>query len=363
MQLQKGQRDKLSKYLDTNQEIEVNISNSGISDYECVCFGITEGSKNAKTFAAHENINGVEKFSFNLKDLNSVSKIIFALKVNGDGDMTGIKKHSLTLTQNGKVIISAEFKGEDFSCEKAITSIEIYKKNTNDEWRIACVASGFNGGINELLNSYGILESSLKPVIKNPSSEINLEKGRKINITINPKITTEIVINLSWHRGKKSIFKSAIDLDVGCLYELRTGMRGCIQALGRDLGSLDYPPYIALDGDDKTGDVRAGENLRINCLKFSEIKRILIYAFIYEGAANWQEVDGVVTLKCPESGDIKIKIQDFNTKQRICAVGMFENIGNTNNGFTLENLTEFFDGQEEMDKNYGWGLNWIPGRK
>ena len=357
MEFQKGQRDKLSKYLNTSEDVEIEMTVLGSSKYECSCFGLLETDSSAKSIADIQSIKSGKKFILNLNSLGSIQKIIFCVEIQDTGTMQEIKSHSVKISQHGKNAIIMNLTGENFSDEKAITSIEIYRKNITDDWRIACVASGFNNGMKELLNSYGLKELP----IRNPQSDIELIKGKKLNISFNPKITQEILINLTWTRGKKSLFKSAIDLDVGCLYELKTGLRGCIQALGRDLGSLDYPPYIALDGDDRTTDTRNTENLRINCLKFSEIKRILIYAFIYEGASNWKEVEALVKLKCKESGDIMIQMSNFDNKKRIFAVGMLENIGN--NKFSIENLTEFFNGQEDMDRHYGWGLSWKPGIK
>lgn len=53
------------------------------------------------------------------------------------------------------------------------------------------------------------------------SHRINLEKG-----TGKP-LTGEIVINLDWDKGGflKSLFGNAVDLDLGCFYELRDGKK------------------------------------------------------------------------------------------------------------------------------------------
>ena len=90
-----------------------------------------------------------------------------------------------------------------------------------------------------------------------------------------------------------------IDLDLGCLFELKDGRKGVVQALGNAFGSLNQPPYIALDGDDRTGAVTTGENLRIDGNQIALFKRILVYTFIYEGVANWQQADATVTIKYP----------------------------------------------------------------
>lgn len=195
---------------------------------------------------------------------------------------------------------------------------------------------------------------------------IELKKGQKINLQKKRDTALgEILINLNWHQPQsaRGLFgkNQAIDLDLGCLYELEDGRKGCVQALGNAFGSLSQPPYIALDGDDRTGASEGGENLRINGNEVSRIKRMLVYTFIYEGAANWQEADGVVTVKCPGSSEIVVRMDEYGYREPMCAIAMLENyMGQT---FSVEKLVRFFPGHRAMDEAYGWGLQWTPGRK
>lgn len=195
---------------------------------------------------------------------------------------------------------------------------------------------------------------------------IELKKGQKINLQKKRDTALgEILINLNWHQPQsaRGLFgkNQAIDLDLGCLYELEDGRKGCVQALGNAFGSLSQPPYIALDGDDRTGASEGGENLRINGNEVSRIKRVLVYTFIYEGAANWQEADGVVTVKCPGSSEIVVRMDEYGYREPMCAIAMLENyMGQT---FSVEKLVRFFPGHRAMDEAYGWGLQWTPGRK
>ena len=133
-----------------------------------------------------------------------------------------------------------------------------------------------------------------------------------------------------------------------------------MQALGNDFGSLLRRPWIALDGDDRTGSNAAGETLRVNGKMASKIKRILVYTFIYEGVANWQQADGVVTVKCPGSPDIIVRMDEYGSSKAMCAIAMLENINDT---FSVEKLVHFFSGHKSMDKAYHWGLRWEPGSK
>lgn len=197
---------------------------------------------------------------------------------------------------------------------------------------------------------------------------ISLQKGQKVSLT---KKTSggglgEILVNLNWNTGKKGFLgnflgSSGIDLDLGCLYELKDGRTGAVQALGNAFGSLQYPPFISLDGDDRTGAAAAGENLRINGDKVADIRRILVYTFIYEGIANWKQADAVVTIKYPGAEDIIVRMDEFNSNDIMCGLVLFEN--RNDDTFSVEKIVRFFKGHQELDRAFGWGMNWKPGRK
>ena len=191
---------------------------------------------------------------------------------------------------------------------------------------------------------------------------VELKKGQKVNLKKKVPIG-EILINLNWDQPKKRFLFSPkpIDLDLGCLYELKNGRKGTVQALGNAFGNLNAEPWIALDGDDRTGASAAGENLRINGAKIAEIKRVLVYTFIYEGAANWQTANGVVTLRYPGNEDVIVRMDEYNNARRMCAIALLENNGD--DGFSVEKQVSFFDGHAQMDKAYNWGMRWVPGRK
>ena len=199
---------------------------------------------------------------------------------------------------------------------------------------------------------------------------INLSKGQKINLTKGAASSGlgEISVNLNWNSTpvKKgflsSLFgSSGIDLDLGCLYELKDGSKGAVQALGNSFGSTVAPPYVSLDGDDRTGQSAAGETLRINGNQISQIKRILVFTFIYEGVANWQQADGIVTIKYPGAEDIVVKMDSYNNSNKMCALALLENVNDST--FSVEKLIQFYPGHEAMDRAFGWGMRWTPGRK
>lgn len=192
---------------------------------------------------------------------------------------------------------------------------------------------------------------------------IILEKGCKINLEKKNSLG-EISVNLNWSKKKKVLFFSVsnpIDLDICCLYELKNGTIGSIQAVGRNFGILTDAPYISLDADDRTGERKEGETLKINGNKISEIKRILVFADMYDGVINWKDADGIVTIKYPENDDIIIKLDEFNSKDRICALALFEN----QNGetFSVEKIIKFYPNCSDMDKDFNWGLTWFSASK
>ncbi len=192
---------------------------------------------------------------------------------------------------------------------------------------------------------------------------VELKKGQKVNLVKKGASIGEILINLNWDQPKKKFLftPKPIDLDLGCLFELKDGRKGAVQALGRAFGSLQGPPYMALDGDDRTGANAAGENLRINGAHIPDIQRVLVYTFIYDGIVNWQQANGVVTLRYPGSDDLIVRMDEYSTTKRMCAIALLENVnGDT---FSVEKVVRFFDGHRDMDAAFHWGLNWVAGRK
>ena len=376
MNIERGFRDKLSKYIDASQTFSVRMAVSGSAVYDFSCFGVDENNQlsddrymifynqisSPNSELAYSPDSGGAKFSVNLSALpEKISRLVFTVSIDGTGMMGEISSHTFAVSQSGNEVLTLTLGGGDFHEERAIISAEIYRKDS--EWRIAAVAGGFNGGLRELLKHYGGQESEAS---SHSSKPVELRKGQKVNLD---KASGEILINLNWHKGqgRKGLFSmfsgksGAIDLDLGCLFELKNGIKGSIQALGKHFGKLNTAPYIELDGDDRTGDVAGGENLRVNGARISEIKRILVYTFIYEGAASWKDADGVVTVKCPGSRDIVVRMDEYGINKGMCAIAMLENVNNIT--FSVEKLVDFFSGHEEMDKYYHWGLKWVYGRK
>lgn len=206
---------------------------------------------------------------------------------------------------------------------------------------------------------------SSKIVLKSTGDSIELKQK-----TPQAGQSSEILVNLNWNQKsketKKGLFgklmpsSNAIDLDLGCLFELRDGRKGAIQALGNAYGAYDQPPYIRHMGDDRTGSSASGEFIRVNGMYVHEIKRILFYAFIYEGIARWDEADGIVTVKQAGSPEIVVELNDHRNDMGMCALALFENTGSSMRVFKE---VRFFRGHPDMDLAYRWGLRWVEGSK
>lgn len=253
--------------------------------------------------------------------------------------------------------------------ETALILGEFYRRQ--GEWKFRCVAQGFAGGLEPLARHFGVevaapssapAPTPAKPVIL---SKVTLDKARSsISLEKSAAGFGEIKVNLDWSRGSGGggFFSrnTSIDLDVGCLFELEDGSKGAVQALGNAFGSLRDEPYIQLMGDDRTGSVSGGEWLHINGQKWSSIKRILIYAFIYEGAPNWGKTDGVVTIHIPAQPDIEVRLNEEGGRLGMCAIALLEN---DNGAVKVSRRVDFHKGHRDMDETYGWGMRWSAGSK
>ena len=154
---------------------------------------------------------------------------------------------------------------------------------------------------------------------------------------------------------------TGVDLDVGCLYELQNGKRGAIQAFGDMYGSLDTAPFIFLAGDERTGEAEGEDELiKVNGTQWDQIKRIVIYIYIYDGADNWDVVKPQIQVRVPEEKPMIVTLQARRQELSLCAVAGLENI---RGGIKMTNFLEYFPGHAAMDRAFGFGLQWEDGQK
>ncbi len=199
-------------------------------------------------------------------------------------------------------------------------------------------------------------------------SKVTLTKAAPtVSLTKQSGATGLMRVNLNWNSGQSKGFfhkSQAIDLDLGCLFEFADGSKGVVQALGNTFTATARGaggPTIRLDGDDRSGSNTGGENLFIDLGQTPLIKRIMVFALIYEGAANWAAANGVVTLVPVNGPQIEVHLDEPRDGARICGVALLENIGGE---LVVRREVNYIDGaQRALDAAYGWGMNWQAGRK
>lgn len=329
--------------------------------------------------------SNIATFSTDVSRLpETIHKLVFTAAINGAGTMRQIGTSSLRL---GSATFT--FSGNDFQDEKAVIIGEIYRRD--GQWRFGAVGQGFNGGLSALLKHFGGTEATPAPTPspapetpKISLSKITLEKrGDKISLEKAGRLGFgRIRVNLNWNQSvpvaevKKPGFLSrvmgnvarpnnGVDLDLACMFELMDGTPGCVQALGNSWGNFGLPPYIHLDGDDRAGSNASGENIFINGDQFHQIKRGLIFTFIYEGAPNWAATNGVVSIEVPGRTPVEVRL-DNGTDASTCAIAMIENKGGH---LEITKLVEYFQlsagksTHQQLNERFGFGLRFKAGNK
>ncbi len=402
MQISRGQRAKLSDLglADKVFSVQLEIDTAGLS-VDAACFGLDTAKKlsddrymtffnQPTTPCGAIKLSGNGHFEFDLARLpTSITSLTITLAVDGTGQLSRLGPCKAALLVGGSNVGSYAFDGSHFSAERAAMLIEFYRKD--GMWRLCAVGQGFNGGLDALVTHFGgalagqpaaspTLTAPPPPPTQAPAPKVSLSKitleKRGDKVSLEKKGSAghgRIVCNLNWSSGvsqgqKKGLFggllgggsKGGIDLDLGCLFEMADGQKGAVQALGNTFGSFNTPPYIHMAGDDRTGANASGEFLYINGDHLKQLRRICIYAFIYEGAANWGQADGVVSLTVQGHPPIEVRLDNHDNSKIMCAIAMLECDGGN---LKVTKLGEYFGGHQDLDKRYGWGMRWTRGSK
>lgn len=172
MEMERGYRDRLADHLNPSCPIQVKISTTGGAVYDTFCFGLDAEDKisdedyvifyNQQRSPGGEILYSKEQneavYEVQLKKLpGRIAKLAFAISIDGEGTMSGVKAHRIQLVQNGEVRLEIGLNGSDFAEEKVIIGVELYYTR---EWRIGVVARGFNDGLSELLRRYEVRAES-----------------------------------------------------------------------------------------------------------------------------------------------------------------------------------------------------------
>ncbi len=275
--------------------------------------------------------------------------------------------------------------------ETAVILAELYRRDAS--WKIRAVGQGFVGGLGPLARHFGVDISddpdaasnaappkpaaAPPPIPPEPQAppppaaapsmpppppapirleKITLEKRKPISLQKAGGAFGEIVVNLNWSRAQPGFFgamKKAIDLDLGCMIELQNGRKALVQALGNAFGNYGEAPFARLLADDRTGAAVDGEFIKINGDSWSQIKRMLIFAFIYEGAPSWSKADGVVSLKVPGQPELITRLDSHSDRHTMCAVAGLENVAGA---IQVTKLVEYFPAMLRWISNTGLGF-------
>ena len=379
-------------------------------DGDMIFYGQTRSDDGSVSFRGHDSDGffdidlpaqpaSIEKISLAFSSAQTLAQV-------GDVD--------IQVLQGSQVLMTCQLTATGRN-EKAIILAECYRRQGS--WKFRFIAQGFEGGLKPLSEHFGVeiadeapAQSTIQNQAKSQPQAINTQKpintqkaasasqtntpppipaGSSINLS---KITLtknqssinltkrndfgKISVNLDWNQNPNSnqpapkkgilgdLFKQhkagGIDLDVGAMIHLKNGEKTLIQALGNRFGSLTSAPYVLLRADDRTGQVSGGEWLDINGQQWSQIEEVFIFAFIYEGAPNWAQTDGVVTIHVPDQPPIETRLTEGTGNLPMCAIAR---LVNQNGSINVERINEYFKGHQEMDKAFNWGFSWKRGSK
>ena len=311
MKMERGFRAKLQDYLSTAQPVTVRITMEGNAVYDTCCFGVDAANKLSDDRymvfynqpvtpgnEIHYNAQGnTAAYQIQLEALpQSIARLVFTVSIDGAGTMGEIRSHRIEILQNGQNALELTLGGSDFSKEKAIIGIEIYRK---DVWRVAVVARGFDGGLDALLKSYGgeiAGEQSLAPTIPavpqtpppapvtpapaaQKSEKISLKKGQKVSLT-KKQDPSPVIIECGWTAPKK-------DYDLKALVRYRDGRLIYVGAANAD-EVLSTPEGAVRHG----GDVKLpGELEHIEIKWHPEIASVAVssYSALENGYGSFRE--------------------------------------------------------------------------
>ncbi len=331
-----------------------------------------------------------------------VEKVVLAASVDGGtfGQLPGARIRVIDAVAGGEV---AHFACADATVESALVLGELYRRA--GQWRFRAVGQGYDSGLAGLAADFGIPadaflppepEAAPEPVPAPPAAraqpltppapsvapvrlaKVTLTKDApSVSLTKQGGTSGAMRVNLNWRMreqprgwlrkaGLVGSHSAEIDLDLCALYELTDGTKGVVQALGDAFGAIDRPPYIHLDGDDRTGAVDSGENLTINLDHRRSFRRILVFVTIYEGARSFAGLHATTTLRPQNGAPVEFSLDECTVPSTVCALALISNEGGE---LVVRREARYLvprlgvSPQRTVDQAYGWGMNWTPGRK
>lgn len=330
----------------------------------------------------------------------AIERIVLAASADGGsfGQVPGLYIRVLDAASGAEI---ARYDSQDATVETAFVLGELYRRQ--GAWKFRAVGQGYSTGLQGLATDFGItVDEPQQPVQASrpaaaasasasppppaapsaPSAPVRLTKVTLTKETPSVSLTKQggtsgaMRVNLSWQvrkqfqgwgakLGRAVAMHADLDLDLCALYELTDGRKGVVQALGNAFGALHQPPYIHLDGDDRTGGT-PGENLTINLDHKNELRRVIIFVTIYQGARSFADLDATVTLQPQNGAAIDFSLGECTVPSTVCSLAL---ITNTGSDLVVQREARFLvpergvSPQRTIDHTYGWGMNWTPGRK
>ncbi|MGW0507983.1 TerD family protein [Streptomyces olivaceoviridis] len=316
----------------------------------------------------------------------AVERIVLAASADG-GTFGQVPDLYVEVTDAASGQVVARFDSPGATVETAFVLGEFYRRQGG--WKFRAVGQGYSSGLEGLATDFGITVDepqhsapptapSATPAPPPPAQPVRLSKvtltkaAPSVSLAKQGGTSGQMRVNLNWQTRTRSTGWGRrggggdIDLDLCALYELTDGRKGVVQALGNAFGSLHRPPYIHLDGDDRTGAVAAGENLTINLDHKQDFRRVLVFVTIYEGARSFADLHATVTLQPQHGAPIEFSLDECTVDSPVCALAL---ITNTGGDLLVQREARYLvpergsSPQRTIDRAYGWGMNWTPGRK
>jgi tellurite resistance protein TerA len=342
----------------------------------------------------------------------AIETVVVVASADG-GTFAAVPDLYIEVKDAGRDSVVARFDSAGATVETALVLGEFYRRQ--GAWKFRAVGQGYAGGLEGLATDYGITVDEPqhaapapaaplappapappvtpppvtgRPVTAAPPpppptapvrlSKVTLTKAApSVSLTKQGGTSGALRVNLNWEvrkqfsgwgskLGRAVAPHADLDLDLCALYELTDGSKGVVQSLGNAFGALHQPPYIHLDGDDRTGAVSSGENLTVNLDHKQAFRRVLVFVTIYEGARSFADLHATVTLKPQHGAAIDFSLDECTVPSTVCALAL---ITNTGSDLVVQREARYLvpergvSPQRTVDHAYGWGMNWTPGRK
>ncbi|MET9458009.1 TerD family protein [Streptomyces canus] len=315
-----------------------------------------------------------------------VETVVLAASADG-GTFAQIPDLFIEVRDAAHGTVAARFDSEGATVETAFVLGEFYRRQ--GAWKFRAVGQGYDSGLEGLATDFGISvdePQQATPMAPPPAPAAQPVRLSKVTLTKSaPSVSLAkqggtsgaMRVNLNWQvrkqfsgwgskRGRAVAMHADLDLDLCALYELADGRKGVVQALGNAYGALHQPPYIHLDGDDRTGALASGENLTVNLDHKRDFRRILVFVTIYEGARSFADLHATVTLQPQHGAAIDFSLDECTVPSTVCALAL---ITHTGDDLVVQREARYLvpdrgvSPQRTVDQVYGWGMNWTPGRK